>query len=110
VAPLHGVRAGTQVAVRAELVGVTDDHAQARQVGQRGRTIAQRLRTGLHEGRPQQQVLGRIAAQAEFGGQYQTGPKGMGSTREFDDAPGIAVQVADRGIDLRKSHFHRGRG
>jgi hypothetical protein len=96
---------------------VADDDVQARAVGQLGRQLAQGAGAGRHEGRAQQQVLGRVARQRQLGRQHQLGALRMGLAGSLGDQAGIAGQVADGGVDLgqgdgkgdRRGHGRRGK-
>ena len=105
---LHGMRLRPNIAALAKLMRMPHHHEQPRQIGQLLRAVVQRLGAGLHEGRSQQQVFGRVAAQAEFGCQHQTRTLRVRATGTFDDLAAVAGQIANRGIDLRQGYFHRG--
>ena len=85
---------------------MADDQMQTRQIRQLRRQPRQRLGAGLHEGRPQQQVLGRVAAEREFGRQHDGGALRMGGARGLRQQAGVAGEVADRGVDLRDGQLH----
>jgi len=70
------------------------------------RAVGERFGAGVHERRPQQQVFGWIAAQAELGSEDEARTLPVGHARGSDDLVGVAGQVADGGIDLRQRHFH----
>ena len=108
MAPLHRQRLGPNISVLTPLMRMPDHHEQTLQVGQFAGAVFQCLRAGLHERRPQQQVFGGIAAQAEFGRQHQARTLLVGTPRAVDDAAAVPGQIAHRGVDLRQGHFHRG--
>ena len=91
-----------------EAGGDPSDDEQALQAGQCRGAVLQRLGTGLHEGRSQQQVFGWVAAQAQFRRQHQARALLVGAAGTVDDAFAVASQVAYRRVDLRQGHFHRG--
>ncbi len=80
---------------------------QALEVGQRPCTIGQRIGTGTHEGRAQQEVFGRVAAEAELGGDDQAHPLRMRPSRRLDDAAAVSRQIPHGRVDLRQGHFQR---
>ena len=108
VALLHRVRLRPNIAPITELMRMPDHHHQARQIGERARAVRQGVGAGLHEGGSQQQVFGRVAAQAEFGREHEAGALRVGTAGGVDDLRGVAGEVADGGIDLRQGHFHQG--
>ena len=85
-----------------------DHHLQVIELGELTRQLVESSDAALHEGRSQQQVLGRVPCQREFGRDEETGPGRVRFTRSVDDALGIARQVADRRIDLRERDLDRG--
>ena len=86
---------------------MTHHHLQADAIRERTRNVREGVGAGAHEGRPQQQVLGRIAAQGQLRGQDEVRPLGMRTACGLDDLPGIALEVADGGVDLGQCDLHR---
>ena len=84
-----------------------DHHMQPGQIGQRLGTVRQCIGAGFHERGAQQEVFGRIAAQAELRRQHEPRALRMGAARGLDDLARVARQVSDRGVDLREGDFHR---
>jgi hypothetical protein len=58
------------------------------------------LADGVEEMLLQYQVLGRVAADHELGGDQQLCPGLARSLELFGDQPGVAVDVAHRWVDL----------
>ena len=85
-------------------------HVQALEIAQRTRAAGQGVGAGLHEGRAQQQVFGRVAAQAQFGEKHQPRALRVCTLGRFDDSLRVAGDVAHRHVDLREGHLHRGLG
>jgi hypothetical protein len=79
---------------------------QSLAIGQFQRQGAQRLGASAHEGRAQQQVLGRIAGQRQFGRHHHAGALCVGLARGLRHEACIAGQVTHRRVDLRQRHFH----
>ena len=82
-------------------------HEEPLQIGQCARAVDQRIGARLHERRAQQQILGRIAAQTEFGREHELCAMGVSASRHSDDERTVARQITDRGVDLRQGHFDR---
>ena len=61
-----------------------------------------------HEGRPQQQVLGRVAAQHQLGCHHDPRTQRRGTAGGLRDPGGVSRQVADGGIELRQHDFDDG--
>ena len=79
---------------------MTHHHVQALAIGQPTRHVGERLLAGQHEGRAQQQILRRVAAQAQLGGQHDARAGRMSLPRHGNDLASIAGQVADMGVEL----------
>ena len=68
----------------------------------------------LHDRRPvggdevslQVEVLGRVAGQAELREDGQLGALGRGAVDPLGDLPRVAVDVADRRVDLGEGYAH----
>ena len=84
---------------------MADDDEETRQIGEPAGALAERLGAGMHERRPQQQILGRVTAQAELGREDEAGAFAVGTSRRVDDLLRVAGEVADAGVDLRQRHF-----
>jgi len=52
------------------------------------------------EGGALDEILRRVAADAEFGEDGEFGAAGFGFRGEFEDARGIAFEVSDGGVEL----------
>ena len=63
-----------------------------------------------HEGRPRQEVLGRIAGHRQLGEHGQVGPGPLGLGQGDLDPVGVAVEVAHHGVDLARGDAHSGHG
>ena len=75
-------------------------------IRQRGGQCRQFALAGLHEGRAQQQVFGRVAGQAELGRQRHTGAVAVGGPGRLSQQTGIAGQVAHGCIDLDERNLN----
>jgi len=53
------------------------------------------------------QVLRRVATNAEFGKDGNIGASRVGVARQFKDARRIPLEIADRRIELRQGYLHR---
>jgi len=104
---LHGQRLRPNIASRSELMRMPNDQMQPRAIGQFLRQSSQRVCASGHEGWAQQQVFWRIAGQRQLGRQHQLGTLRVGAARGLRQQPGIASQVSDLCVDLRKSGFQR---
>ncbi len=98
----HRDRLRPNISRFTELMRMADDNEQPGKIGEPARAVGQRLGTGAHERGTKQQVLGRIAAQAEFGRQDDARPLLLGAARERDDLLGVCREVSDRRVDLRQ--------
>ena len=96
----HTHRLGPNIAAFTELMRMTHHHVQALAIGQLTRHVGERLLAGQHEGRAQQQILRRVAAQAQLGGQHDARAGRMSLPRHGNDLASIAGQVADMGVEL----------
>ena len=96
----HGGGRGPNIAAIAELMRMPDQHMQALTRCQLSRDAGQRFNAALHEGRAQQQVLRRVAAQCQLRRHQQLSARSVRSTCSFDNALGVARQVADGRVDL----------
>jgi hypothetical protein len=95
------------VPLAGKLVRMAHHHRQPVEGRQGLRQRCQFLGTGLHEGRAQQQVLGRVAGQRQFGCHQQGRASSMGLARAVHNAARIAGQVTDRGIELGQCNADR---
>ena len=103
-----GIYSRSKVVRALRPLRMPDHQVQPGAVGQRGGQRRQRLLAGGHEGRAQQQVLGRIAAQRQLGRDHQPRAFGMGRAGRVVQQAQVALEVADRGVDLRQRDFqHR---
>ena len=75
------------------------------QVGEGRGAVGQSLFAGGQEGRAQQQVFGRVAAQGQFGRHRDARALGVGGAGGLDDAAHVAGQVTDGRIDLQQRHL-----
>ena len=82
-----------------QVAGHHGDVAQAG-LGEPGGSLPQRGDRRLYERRAQRQVLDRIAGEHHFGEQDHPGACGGRLRGPADDGGGVAVEVADGGIDL----------
>ena len=64
------------------------------------------LVAGVEKIIPQQQIFRRITGQSQFSGQQQAGTRRFCATRGIADFCGIAVEVANRDIQLCNRYFH----
>ena len=74
------------------------------------RLAGERLRLGLgrlHEARPQEQVLGRVARDRELGKDDEIGLLVLGLREPPANPLRVAVEVADDGVDLGEREPHR---
>ena len=76
----------------------------------RGRGALQRLAAGGGEGRPQQEVLGRVARDRELGDQGDVRSRLAGVGERGRDAAGVAVDVADDRVELGQRDAHGASG
>lgn len=82
------------------------DHHQILQIGQSFRAVEQSVSTCLDEGGAEQQILRRVAAQAQLWRKYQARTHRVRAACEFHNFEHIASQIAYRWIDLREGNFH----
>ena len=108
VAPGYRMRSGADIGLIGKLMRVPDHHMQAAQIGQCFRAIGQRVATSQHEGWAEQQVFGRIAAQAQLRGQHHLRALRMRTARKLDDLRDVADQVAHGRVDLSERNFDQG--
>ena len=97
---------GTVVQTPLRLPGVTNNHPQGW-----WQLVAQALQQSVDLGGqtgPEQQILGWIAGQCQFREHHHTvWLPGTGFFADGDDALAVARQVADKGVDLCHTDFHR---
>ena len=92
------------VALLALLEGRADDRGQVRR--QPSRQVREDPRVLGIEVVAQGQVLGRIAAEGQFRGDEEIGPLRSCLAGEFGNAAGIALEVADGGVELGEGDLH----
>src|SRR5664280_2227472 len=63
-----------------------------------------------HEGRPAQEILGRVPGDRQFGEDGQVRTAALCLVEGTEDAPGIALEVAHHGVDLARGHPHSSHG
>lgn len=100
---LHRHRARTGIVA----AGVSHHDGQVFQVGSLLRHGFHGIITCVDEGRPQEQVLGRIAADRQLWRQQQACPLGMGFMGGVDDLAGIARHVAHHEVELGNTNVER---
>ena len=108
VALRHAHRVRPNITSLTELMRMSHHHDQTLQTGERAGAVAQRIGTGPHERGAQQQIFGRVAANAELGGQHQPRALRVSAPRLGDDRRDVASQVTDRRVDLRQRDADRG--
>ena len=96
------------------LLGLGDRLGHAHQQAQLGmgcRQIACQLVEDLlllgEQGRPQQQIPGRVAPQRELWGEHQIGARGGGDLAGRQHLGAVAGQVAHQGIELGQGDTHQ---
>ena len=80
---------------------MSHDHRHAGQPLERAGHLVHGIIAGGDEGRSQEQILGRIAADRQFGGQQQSGAGRVRLACGLDDAACVARHVADDEVELR---------
>ena len=70
----------------------------------RGRDLLEREEVAGHKARLQEQVLRRIAGEHELGEHRELRARRLGPGELGDDLLGVAVEIADGGIQLAKCH------
>ena len=95
---------GARVVEVAVEVGEADERGKpARVAGE----LAQGLRRGTDEARPQQQVLRRVAGDRQLGEEDEVSPGGARLVQALEDLFAVAVEIADGRVDLGESESHR---
>jgi len=98
-------RAAATIGRRGVAFDATDENVQ------RGRHVrgelAQHRVVPREERRTDEQVLGRVAADREFGKYGELRAELLRLARRRDDARRVARKVADRGVDLAERDLHR---
>ncbi len=90
-------------------IGVDEaDHGGAR-AGGGGDASQHRLVVG-DEGRPAEQVLGRVSGDGQLREDRQVRPGTLRLLERGADAPGIALEIAHDGVDLAGGHPHSSHG
>ena len=106
VEPLH-------VAVGADGAGVEEIAVEPGSADERGqpraflRDLPQRRLRGAHEGRAQEQILGRIPRDGELGKEHEVGARRARVRDTGENAFAVAVQVAHDDVDLGESKPHQ---
>jgi hypothetical protein len=85
---------------------VPDDEMQALAVCKLVRKTRQRVGARCHEGRAQEQVFGRVAAERKFRRQHQARALLMGFAGRLCKQARIAGKITHRRIDLCDRRFH----
>jgi hypothetical protein len=62
----------------------------------------------INKGGPFQQILGRIAAQAQLGENREIRPALLRLLGKRQNSGSISTEIAYRGIELREGYFHAG--